>query len=366
MADTIKKIDWFMPEMTGGEVYRLADVVDRNYVNDGPLSRELERRIAQRIGVAHAVAVTNGTSAIALALMACGVGSGDEVIVPDFTFIASANAARLAGATVVLADVHPRRLTLTLDTVKSLVTPRTKAVVPVEVNGRAADYRGLEKFCRDNGIALVTDSCEAFGSYFDGRALGSFGDAGCLSFSPNKTVTSGQGGMVLTNSAKLNDRLLELKDQGRRTRGTGGDDLHPVMGYNFKFSDLHAAVGLAQLDAFDRRIEKAVQRGRWYRDALEGLPGLEFPIDEPGEVLQWTDVLLDRRDHVRNTLLARQIDSRPYWLPIHRQNPYKQDDAGFSNTVELSKRALWLPSTFSITEDEVARVADGIRAAVGN
>jgi len=366
LSETVKKIGWFMPEMSGGEIERLRDVIDRNYVNDGPLSREFEREIARRIGVAHAVAVTNGTSAITLALMACGVGPGDEVIVPDFTFIATANAARLAGATVVLADVHPTRLTLSLEVVKALVTPRTKAVVPVDVNGRAADYRGIEKFCRENGIALVTDSCEAMGSHFDGRALGSFGDAGCLSFSPNKTITCGQGGMVLTSSDKLNDRLIELKDQGRRQRGTGGDDLHPVMGYNFKFSDLHAAVGLAQLDAFDQRIKKSVQRDLWYRQALDGLPGVEFPETSPDEVLQWTDVLLDRRDHVRNTLLERQIDSRPYWLPIHRQNPYKQDDTTFLTTCDVSKRALWLPSTFSITEDDVARVADGIRAAVGN
>ena len=360
------KIDWFGPEMTGGEFERLRDVVDRNYVNDGPLSREFEAQIARRLGVAHGVAVTNGTSAIALALMACGVGPGDEVIVPDFTFIATANAARLAGATVVLADVHPTRMTLTLDTVKSLMTPRTRAVVPVDVNGRAADYRGLETFCRENGIALVTDSCEAMGSFSGGRAMGSFGDAGCLSFSPNKTLTSGQGGMVLTNSRALNDRLLELKDQGRRARGTGGDDLHPVMGYNFKFSDLHAAVALAQLDAFDRRIQKSIERDRWYRQALDGLPGVEFPANEPGEVLQWTDVLLERRDHVRNSLLERKIDSRPYWLPIHRQNPYRLDDDAFRVTCDLSKRALWLPSSFSITEDDVARVADGIRSAIGN
>lgn len=352
--------------MSGGELARLRDVIDRNYVNDGPLSREFEIQIARCLGVAHGIVVTNGTSAIALALMACGVGPGDEVIVPDFTFIATANAARLTGATVLLADVHPTRMTLTLETVKSLVTPRTRAIVPVDVNGRAADYRGLEKFCRESGIALVTDSCEAMGSRFDGRALGSFGDAGCLSFSPNKTITCGQGGMVLTNSSKIHDRLLELKDQGRLVRGTGGDDLHPVMGYNFKFSDLHAAVGLAQLELFEPRVEKSRLRDKWYRQALDGLPGIEFPADEPGEVRQWTDVLLERRDHVRNTLLERQIDSRPYWLPIHRQNPYLRNDAGFETTCNLSKRALWLPSAFSITESDIARVADGIRAAIGN
>jgi perosamine synthetase len=352
--------------MSGGELARLRDVIDRNYVNDGPLSREFERQIQQRLGIAHGVAVTNGTSAIAMALMACGVGPGDEVIVPDFTFIATANAVRLAGASVVLADVHPTRMTMTLDTIEPLLTSRTRAIVPVDVNGRAADYRKLEPFCRANGIALVTDSCEAMGSFFDGRAMGSLGDAGCLSFSPNKTITSGQGGMVLTNDAKIYNRLLELKDQGRRERGTGGNDLHPVMGFNFKFTDLHAAVALAQFDLLDQRLEKACIRDKWYHQALEGLPGVVFPDDEPGEILQWTDVLLERRDDVCKVLNERQIDVRPYWYPIHRQNPYLTDDARFAITCSLSARALWLPSNFQLTEDDVGRVADGIRAAIGN
>jgi perosamine synthetase len=362
-----EKLDWFGPEMTGGELSRLKDVIDRNYVNDGPLSREFERQIAKRFGVTHAVVVANGTSAITLALMACGIGPGDEVIVPDFTFIATANAARLAGATVVLADINPTRLTLTLEAVKPLITARTRAIVPVDVNGRAANYRQLEPFCREHGLKLISDSCEALGSFFDGRALGSFGDAGCLSFSPNKTVTSGQGGMVLTNDGTIHGRLLELKDQGRRQRGTGGDDLHPVMGYNFKFTDLQAAVGLAQLEVLDQRLNQARIRDKWYRHALDGLPGVEFPdMDEPGEVRQWADVLLDRRDDVRKELNRRQIDVRPYWLPIHRQNPYLKSDIGFATTCNISARALWLPSGFKLSETDVGRVADGIRAAIGN
>src|SRR5206468_1815689 len=145
---------------------------------------------------------------------------------------------------------------------------------------------------------LVCDAAEALGSQYAGKPLGSFGDAACYSFSASKTLTTGQGGMVVTSSAQTAERLLELKDQGRRVRGTGGDDLHPVMGYNFKFTDLQAAVGLAQLDAFEARLAKADQRDAWYRAALDGLDGLVFPdMDgEAGEVRQWTDVLLERRN----------------------------------------------------------------------
>ena len=209
----------------------MADVLDRNFLNDGPLTREFERQVAESCtSVPYAVAVTSGTAAIALALMAKGVGPGDEVIVPDLTFVATANAVRLAGATVVLADVELDRFALSPQSVAERITPRTRAVVPVDVNGRGADYRWLEPFCRQHGLALICDAAEAFGSAFDGRPLGSFGDAACFSFSPNKTVTTGQGGMIVTRHEDVYHRLLELKDQGRRQRGTGGDGSAPGHG----------------------------------------------------------------------------------------------------------------------------------------
>jgi perosamine synthetase len=361
-------IPWFQPEMTGAELGRLAEVLDRNFLNDGPLTREFERQVAQRAGVPYAVAVTSGTAAITLALMAKGIGPGDEIIVPDLTFVATANAARLTGGTVVLADVEPVRFALAPEAVASRLTPRTRAVVPVDVNGRGADYRWLEPFCREHGLALVCDAAEAFGSAFDGKPLGSFGDAACFSFSPNKTITTGQGGVVVTRHEDVYHRLLELKDQGRRQRGTGGDDLHPVIGFNFKFTDLQAAVGLAQLGAFDARVAHARKRDRWYKDALDGLPGIVFPdiSSEPGETRQWTDVLIERRDDVRRELDRRKIGVRAFWFPIHRQDPYRVDDEAFPNSLRASGQGLWLPSHFHLSEEEVGRVADAVRAVLGN
>ena len=363
-----EKISWFRPEMTGGELARLSGVLERNFLNDGPLTRELEERIAQRVGTRHAVAVTSGTVALSLALMANGIGVGDEVIVPDLTFIATANAARMAGATVVLADVEPARFTLSVEAVERALTPRTRAVMTVDVNGRGADYHALEPFCRKRGLVLVCDAAEALGSAYAGRPLGGFGDAGCFSFSANKTVTSGQGGIVVTNNTDAYHRLLELKDQGRPKRGSGGDDLHPTMGFNFKFTDLQAAVALAQLDVCDERLARARRRDAWYCDALDGLPGVEVAdfTSEPGEVRQWTDVLLDDRDTVRGVLEQRGIGVRAFWFPIHSQAPYLSDGDGFANACSISKRGLWLPSNFSITEDDVAQVAAAIRTAIGN
>ncbi len=244
-------IAWFGPHLTGRELDRLRDVLDRQYVNDGPLAREFERRLAAFVGTRHAVAVTSGTAAIALSLMAAGIGPGDEVLVPDLTFIATANAVRMAGADVKLVDVEPVRFGVDPDAVEAAIGPRTRALVTVDVNGRGADYTRLEPICRKAGLVLICDAAEALGSRFAGKMLGSFGLAGCFSFSANKTITAGQGGMIVTDNDALHDRLRELKDQGRRKGGTGGDDDHPVLGFNFKFTDLQAAVALPQFDEIE-------------------------------------------------------------------------------------------------------------------
>jgi len=298
-----------------------------------------------------------------LALMAVGIGPGDEVIVPDLTFIATANAVRMTGASVRLVDVEPRRFALDVAKAEAAIGSRTRAIVPVDVNGRGADYPAIEALCARHGLKLVCDAAEAFGSRHHGRALGGFGLASAFSFSANKTVSTGQGGLVATNDDAIHDRLRELKDQGRRQQGSGGNDRHPVLGFNFKLTNLQAAVGLAQLDRLDARLAGFRRRDRWYRELLGDCPGLVLPpVDENGgEVTQWTDVLIDRADTVEAALTAERIGSRRFWLPIHRQDSYRGDDAGFEAAIEASARGLWLPSHFSLTENEAERTASVIR-----
>ncbi|MCM0018617.1 MAG: DegT/DnrJ/EryC1/StrS family aminotransferase [Tagaea sp.] len=359
------KIEWFGPQLAGDELARLKGVLDSNYLNDGPLTRALEARVAAVVGVPHCVAVTSGTAAIALALMAAGVGAGDEVLVPDLTFVATANAVRLTGATPVLVDVEPLRLCLAPEAVRAAVGPKTRAIVPVDVNGRGADYAFLEPFCAERGLALICDSAEALGSRYRGRALGGFGNAGCFSFSANKTITAGQGGMIATRDAKLHARLIELKDQGRPVRGTGGDDLHPTVGFNFKFTDLQAAVCLAQMDKLDERLAIARRRDAWYRDALGNLPGLRFPdMDaEPEEARQWTDVLVEDRAALRAAFDEAGVGHRAFWLPLHTQAPFR--GAGpFPTSARLSSAGLWLPSRFDLTQSQVERTATAARKAL--
>ena len=357
-----KEIPWFLPEVGGPERDKVLEVIESGYINDGDVARAFEARVAKVVGVKHCVAVTSGTAAIALSLMAKGIGSGDEVIVPDLTFIATANAVRLAGAEVKLVDIDPRRFTLDVDKTEAAIGPRTRAVIPVDVNGRGADYTRLEPLCRARGLALICDSTEGLGSKFHNRPLGSFGDTGCFSFSAAKTISSGQGGMISTDDDDLHDRLRELKDQGRRTVGTGGNDLHPVMGYNFKYTNLQAAVGLAQMDRLEGRLAHFRRRDGWYRELLAGCPGIELPpLDDGEEVRQWTDVLARDRDRLSAALDALKLGNRPFWYPLHSQVPYKAPEEDFPATMAVSYRGLWLPSSFDLTREDAEYVVASIR-----
>ncbi len=357
-----KTIRWFFPQFGENEKNGVLKVLESNYLNDGEVTRAFEEKVAAFIGCRYCVAVTSGTAAIALSLMALGIGPGDEVIVPDLTFIATANAVRLAGASVKLVDIEPLRFTIDPARVDESIGPQTKAVIAVDVNGRGANYEALEPLCKKHKLALICDSAEALGSKYKGRYLGTYGNAGCFSFSANKTVSSGQGGMIATNDIDVYHRLRELKDQGRRFGGTGGDDLHPVLGFNFKYTNLQAAVALAQLERLSQRISHFQDRDRWYSKALQGCPQVTLPpLDEPGEVRQWTDLLCQNRTELEIAFKQNQIDIRPFWFPLHTQRPYRLPDEGFAHSIHISQEGLWLPSSFELTEEDVGKVSKIIR-----
>jgi perosamine synthetase len=339
-------------------------VLESGYINEGEVTERFERHIAERVGARHAVATTSGTTAIFLALAARGIGHGDEVIVPDVTFIATANAVTLAGATPVLVDVDPETLNVDPDAVERAIGPRTRAITPVHVTGRSADMEAICAIAKKHALAVVEDAAEALCSRHKGRALGTWGDAGCFSFSPNKTITSGQGGMIVTDDERLAQRVRELKDQGRPMRGTGGDDLHPSLGYNFKLTNLQSAVALGQLQYLDERLARQRRIHELYAAGLRGVRGIDvLPFDTAnGECPQWTDALCDRRDALVEYLKTRGASCRRYWFPLHSQAPYRQPDDAFPNATASCRRALWLPSAFTLTDEDVCAVVELVRA----
>jgi len=363
MSIATRTIHWWQPELGTEERDRVLAVLASNYINDGDVTTEFERRMAALLGARHAVAATSGTAALFLSLAAIGVGRGDEVVVPDVTFIATANAVTLAGATPVFADVDPATLTLAPEAFAAAITPRTRAVVPVHVSGRAAAIDRILAIASERSIAVVEDAAEALASRHRGRCLGTFGRTGCFSFSPNKTITTGQGGLVVTDDEALAVRLRELKDQGRPVRGTGGNDIHASVGFNFKLTNVQAAIGLAQLDRLEARVRRLADLYRGYRSALAGIDGialLPFDVDR-GETPQWVDALADDRDRLVAHLERNDIHCRPFWFPIHTQQPYRAADDGFPVATSAVPKALWLPSALSTTADDVATVAQRIR-----
>lgn len=339
----------------------LKQALDNNYVNEGPLTTAFEKRLAALVGATYAVAATSGTAGIFLALKSLGIGPGDEVLVPDLTFIATANAAELTGAKPILVDVDPTSLTIDIAALKKAITPQTKAIVPVHVTGRAADMEAILKIADEHKLIVVEDAAEALLSKHNGKFLGMFGAAGCFSFSANKTITTGQGGMIVTNDPDLHVRLRMLKDQGRPVRGSGGDDRHDTIGYNFKFTDLQAAVGLGQLAFLEERVARLNRNYDLYAEGLANVSGLKVYPRQSGELPQWTDIVSDRRDELETHLKAKNIDSRKYWYPIHQQLAYKLPDDNFPNSTRLSPRSLWLPSAFTLTDEEVQTVINEIK-----
>ncbi len=358
-----RKIPWWQPEIGSREAELLRDVLASNYLNDGDVTQHFEKEISARLGVPYGVAVTSGTSALYLSLMALGIGHGDEVIVPDVTFIATANAVTMTGARPILVDVCAETLTMDPSSFEKAITARTKAVAPVHVSGRGGTIFEILEVADRKGIPVVEDAAEALFSLCENKFLGTVGITGCFSFSPNKTITAGQGGMVVTSDPVVHNRLRELKDQGRPVRGTGGDDIHGSIGFNFKFTNLQAAVGLGQLVYLDSRVERQKRIHEIYRAELEDINGIQLlPFDTAGgEVPQWTDAIAENRDKLDSYLNEQNVQCRRFWFPIHTQQPYREPDDRFPNSTRMTRNAIWLPSAFQLKDDDIIYVCDLIR-----
>jgi perosamine synthetase len=237
----------------------------------------------------------------------------------------------------------------------------------VHVNGRGGSIHDVVAVAREHRLRVVEDASEALASSAHGVRLGSIGDAAAFSFAPTKLVTTGQGGVVVTDDADVVRRVRELKDQGRATRGTGGADHHPVFGFNFKLTNVQAAIGLAQLDRVEERLAHIRALEEWYQEGLADVPGIRLVGSDraAGEALAWIDVVVDDRTGLVEHLRADGIDPREFWFPLHTQPPYAADDSSFANARWISEHGLWLPSALTLTREDVARVCASVRTFAG-
>jgi perosamine synthetase len=357
------------PALAGNERAYVLECLDSTWISSsGRFLDAFEAAFARFCGVSHAVAVNNGTTALHLALAALGIGPGDEVIVPDLTYIASANAVHYCGATPVFADCEPRTLNIDPDRLEPLITPRTRAIVAVHLYGHPADMDPLLALARAHGLTVVEDAAEAHGALYKGRPVGSLGTCGTFSFYGNKIITTGEGGMVVTDDAALAARL-------RLYRGQGVDPqrryLHPVIGFNYRMTNVAAAIGLAQLERIDAILAARRRVAGWYAERLAGLDGLRLLGAEPWAVpVPWLVTALlssggaRERDAVMAALGAENIDSRPVFYPMHVQPPYRQSGPDCPTADLWSARGLNLPTFEVMTEAEVDRVCAALRRAL--
>lgn len=363
----MNKIMQIEPFFTEADCEAVLAVMESGFLTEGAKTREFEAEIAAFFGVPHAHAVNNATLALTIALQALGIGSGDEVIVPDFTFIATANAVSLAGATPVFADISRDCFVLDLDDVSRRITTRTRAIIPVHLNGRAPDMASLMDFAQDHHLAVVEDASQALGSKHHGRYLGTFGDAGIFSLGTTKIITSGQGGVVITCRREISEACRRIKDHGRLSRSA---EVHDTLGFNSKFTDLQAALVLSQFRSLPERIVRKRDIFSFYRDRLSGLPGIFLPPMDLSQTVPWfADILCEDRDALETHLAASGIQTRRFYLPIHSQPCYARipqqggDGAEYPGTAYAARHGLWLPSSISLTAADLARIASEISDA---
>jgi len=335
-------IRWWRTELGTDEAEAVARSIADRRINRGSVCARLERELAERLGFAHVLLTSSGSAAIALALQACGVGPGDEVIVPAATFIATAHAPRLLGARVRLADVGPDRPLLDPARLEEAITPRTRAVIPVHLGGGICDMPAIRAVARRHGLAVVEDCAQALGGRRDGRSVGTVGRAGAFSMSIAKLITTGEGGFVATDDPDLHDRLHRLHNQGVRVIF---DNVYDAPGFNLRFNDLLAAVGIVQVGRLPEKIA-AVRRVReFYERELAGLPFLRMlPIDlAGGELPAWSQVLCADRDRVVGLLAERGIQTRPIY-PCLADSPHLDCAGAFPRARFFCSRVLTLPS----------------------
>ncbi len=350
-------IPQYAPWFDGTEAEELADYMNSGgYLTEFQLTERFEKILCEYTGSPHAVMTNSGTSALVTMLYACGIGPGDEVIVPNYTMIATPNAVRAVGAKPVLVDVDLETLTLDLGKTRDAVSKNTKAVLLVLANGRepSSGIGAFSQLCDELGLLLLEDAAQALGSkYRDGRSMGTAGVAGMISFSPPKIITTGQGGCVLTSRDWLADGAKKAKDFGRER---GGVDIHPNFGLNFKFTDMQAAVGLAQMRKISQRVSLKREIFEAYRERLAPIEEVHF-FDQDMEVtVPWfVEIAVPNRQELSEHLEDKRIGSRPMYPPINGQPIYGQH-GDFPNSTWVGSHGLWLPSSPQLTDLEISKV----------
>jgi perosamine synthetase len=357
------------------------EVLRSGWLVQGPKVAEFERAVAAYVGARHAVATSSCTTALHLALVLHGIGTGDEVIVPSFTFIATANVVLYTGATPVFVDIDPRTYNLDPDAVEAAITPRTRAIMPVHQIGLAADIDRLAAIARRHDLVLIEDAAPAIGATYKGRRVGGLGHPACLSFHPRKVITTGEGGMLLTDDEALAERARTLRAHGmsvsdlarHRADRVLVEEYHEL-GYNYRMTDLQAAIGIEQLKRLDEMIERRREVAGRYAKALADADGVQLPFSPPDAPHTYQSYMIElrpglglNREILMQELLAAGVATRRGVMAIHLEPQYRQrwPDLRLPVTESATRHTLLLPIYATMTSTEQEYVIDQLLRALG-
>jgi perosamine synthetase len=369
------------PVLGDAEERAVLEVLRSGWLVQGPRVAEFERMVAGLVGARHAVATSNCTTALHLALILHGIAAGDEVIVPSFTFIATANAVAYTGATPVFADIDPRTYNLDPDAVDAAITPRTKAIMPVHQIGLAADIDRLRAIARQHGLALIEDAAPALGATYRGRRVGGLGNTACFSFHPRKAVTTGEGGMITTDDEALAERARVLRAHGMSVSDLARHQARRViieeyqdLGYNYRMTDIHAAIGIEQLKRLPSILAQRREIADRYTAAFSDLDGVQLPFSSSetphtyqSYMLQLGTDAFTTRERLMEELLAAGIPTRRGVMAIHREPVYRERCGSVSLPVTETAAAttVLIPLYAGMTDGEQEYVIDHVRRALG-
>jgi perosamine synthetase len=360
------KIPVYQPSLSGNEKKYVNECLESTWISSkGKFIQEFEDKFADYTGIKYATSVCNGTVALHLALVALGIGSGDEVIVPTLTYIASVNAIAYTGAVPVFVDSLEDTWQMNPEDVIQKITSRTRAIMVVHLYGHPCDMDEITTIAKKHGLFIIEDCSEAFGSLYKGRHVGKFCDVATFSFFGNKTITTGEGGMVVTDDETLHNRVFRFKGQGLALHR---EYWHDIIGYNYRMTNICAAIGLAQLEQADKFIKKKRLIAEWYKKYLHGIP--VTVQGEYGDVVHsyWMVSILtekpDQRDSLRKILSDAGIETRPLFYPVHTMPMYASRFQRHPIAENLGWRGINLPSWPDLHRDQVKYITDKIRKAI--
>lgn len=347
------------------ELEYVSNAVKSGWISSrGEYIQEFENKFAEFCGVRYGVSVMNGTCALHLALASLGIGKGDEVIVPTLTFVATANAVVYTGAKPVFVDSHPDYWCINPEKIEEKITKRTKAIIPVHLYGHPADMDAIMEIAKRDNLYVIEDAAEAHGAEYKGKKVGSIGDIGCFSFYGNKIITTGEGGMIISNDREFVEKAKLLRNQGMSKERKYW---HPMVGYNYRMTNIQAAIGLAQLEKIDEMIQIKRRNAELYNSLLRDIPGITLPpAAKWAKSVYWMYCILIKdnfrmnRDKLMLKLREKKIDSRPFFYPIHTMPPYRLDNE-LPVAEELSMSGISLPSGVTLKKEQIERITGIIR-----